>query len=65
MPELDVIASRLNSLLQGKTIQKAVVHNHLVLYGIEVRTFEVEVTGNVYEAVRADGKFLLISLENG
>lgn len=60
-----MIASRLNSLLQGKTIQKAVVHNHLVLYGIEVRPFEDEVTGNVYEAVRADGKFLLISLSNG
>ena len=60
-----MIASRLNSLLQGKTIRKVVVHNHLVIYGIEVGTFEDEVTGSVYEAVRADGKFLLISLENG
>jgi len=60
-----VIASRLNSLLQGETIRKAVVHNHLVLHGIEVRHFEDEVTGKVYEGVRADGKFLLISLENG
>ena len=59
-----MIASRLNSLLQGKTIQKAVVHNHLVLHGIEVRHFEDELTGKVYEAVRADGKFLLIALEN-
>jgi len=64
LPELDVIASRLNSLLQGKTIRKAVVYNHLVLHGIEVRHFEDELTGKVYEAVRADGKFLLISLEN-
>lgn len=60
-----MIASRLNSLLQGKTIRKAVVHNHLVIHGIEVGTFEDELTGKVYESVRADGKFLLISLENG
>ncbi len=59
-----MIASRLTSLLQGKTIQKAVINNHLVLHGIEVKHFEDEVTGKVYGAVRADGKFLLISLEN-
>lgn len=59
-----MIASKLTSLLQGKTVRKAVVHNHLVLHGIEVKHFEEEVTGKVYDAVRADGKFLLISLEN-
>ncbi len=65
LPELDAIANRLNLLLQGETIRKAVIHNHLVLHGIEVRQFEAEVTGKGYEAVQADGKFLLIALENG
>ena len=65
LPELEVIASKLNSALRGKLIRKAVVHNHLVLHGIELSQFESEVTGRVYEAVQSDGKFMLIVLDDG
>lgn len=64
LPELQLIAERLTSLLSGKTIQKTVVHNHLVVHGLPVDDFESKSVGESYESVVADGKFLIFSLTN-
>jgi len=64
LPELQLIAERLTSLLSGKTINKTVVHNHIVIHGRPVDEFESKSVGESFESVVADGKFLIFSLTN-
>jgi formamidopyrimidine-DNA glycosylase len=64
LPELQVIAERLTSLLAGMTIKKTVVHNHIVVHGLPANDFELKSVGETFESVTADGKFLIFSLTN-
>ena len=62
LPELQLIAERLTSLLSDKTIKSTVVHNHIVIHGRPVNDFESKSVGETFESVAADGKFLIFSL---
>ncbi|MFW9787572.1 MAG: Fpg/Nei family DNA glycosylase [Candidatus Thorarchaeota archaeon] len=62
LPELQIIAERLTSLLSGMTIKKATVHNHIVVHGRPVDEFVSKSIGETFESVNADGKFLIFSL---
>lgn len=62
LPELQIIAERLTNLLSGLTISKTIVHNHLVVHGITASDFESKSVGETFDSVRADGKFLILSL---
>lgn len=64
LPELEIIAKLLTNQLSGKTIKKTVVHNNIVVHGLPVSEFELNAVGERIESVRADGKFLIISLNN-
>lgn len=64
LPELQIIAERLTSLLTGLTIKKTVVHNHIIVHGLPVDDFESKSVGETFETVVADGKFLILSLTN-
>ena len=62
LPELLVIADRLAAKLKGHCIETSIVHNHLVIHGAPVDTFEAGTSGEAFEAFRADGKFLICEL---
>ncbi|MHA2359221.1 MAG: DNA-formamidopyrimidine glycosylase family protein [Candidatus Thorarchaeota archaeon] len=62
LPELEVIAELLTDELRGKTVKKTVVHNHIVIHGRPVVEFETAPVGEEFESVRADGKFLILSM---
>jgi formamidopyrimidine-DNA glycosylase len=64
LPELQIIAERLTSLLSGMTITKTVVHNHIVVHGLPIDDFELRAVGETFETVEVDGKFLIFSLTN-
>ncbi|MFW9806246.1 MAG: DNA-formamidopyrimidine glycosylase family protein [Candidatus Thorarchaeota archaeon] len=64
LPELQIIAERLTALLSGLAISKTIVHNHLVVHGITVSDFESKSEGETLDSVRADGKFLILSLNH-
>jgi len=64
LPELEIIAKQLTSLLSGLTIKKTVVHNHIVVHGLPIKHFEEKSVGETFEVVTADGKFLIFSLTN-
>ena len=64
LPELEAIAQRLDESLQGEVIQWLRVHSHLVIHGIEIADFEHRPRGLHFTSFRADGKFLLMSLED-
>ncbi|MHA1769930.1 MAG: DNA-formamidopyrimidine glycosylase family protein [Candidatus Thorarchaeota archaeon] len=62
LPELIVIAERLNETLKGQTIRKAQVHNHIVIHGSTVEEFIRRATQNTFERFYADGKFLVAEM---
>lgn len=62
LPELTVIAEKLNKRMTGQTILKAKVYNHLVIHGTVVEEFESKACTNIIESFRADGKFLILEL---
>ncbi|MHA2351733.1 MAG: DNA-formamidopyrimidine glycosylase family protein [Candidatus Thorarchaeota archaeon] len=64
LPELQIVAERLTSLLAGQIIKKTVVHNHIVVHGLLVDDFESKSVGETFDTVVADGKFLILSLTN-
>ena len=64
LPELQVISNRLDELLRGQRINKVTVHNHLVVHGQPVSDFERGSIGESFQSFEADGKFLIMSLEN-
>jgi formamidopyrimidine-DNA glycosylase len=64
LPELQIIAERLTALLSGFTIKKTTVHNHIVVHGLPVSDFEKRATGETFDTVTADGKFLIFTLTN-
>jgi formamidopyrimidine-DNA glycosylase len=64
LPELQLVAERLTSLLSGKKIEKTVVHNHIVVHGQPAGDFESKSVGETFDSVVADGKFLILSLTN-
>lgn len=64
LPELEIIAELLTVELSGKTVKKTKVHNHIVVHGQPVAEFENNAVGEVFGPVRADGKFLILSLDN-
>ena len=63
LPELDIIAELLTEELSGKTVKKTKVHNHIVVHGQPIAEFENTAVGEVFQSVRADGKFLILSLD--
>ena len=64
LPELQIIAERLTSELAGHSIRQTKVYNHIVVHGMPVADFEAKSTGETFETVAADGKFLIFSLTN-
>ncbi|MHA2222834.1 MAG: Fpg/Nei family DNA glycosylase [Candidatus Thorarchaeota archaeon] len=62
LPELENIAQLLTDELSGKTVKKTVVHNHIVVHGLPVDDFETNSVGEKFESVRADGKFLILTM---
>ena len=64
LPELEIIAKLLTDQLSGKTVKKTVVHNHIVVHGLPVGEFEFNALGEQFDSVRADGKFLILSMTN-
>jgi formamidopyrimidine-DNA glycosylase len=62
LPELTVIAEKLDKRLKGQKIVDVVVHNHLVIHGTPVEEFESDAVGNSFESFCADGKFLIMEL---
>ncbi len=64
LPELEIIAKLLTDQLSGKTVKKTVVHNHIVVHGLLVSEFESNAVGEQFDSVRADGKFLILSMNN-
>ncbi|MFW9794131.1 MAG: Fpg/Nei family DNA glycosylase [Candidatus Thorarchaeota archaeon] len=62
LPELEIIARHLTDQLCGKMVRKTVVHNHIVVHGQPIDKFESNAVGEKIDSVRADGKFLIISM---
>ncbi|MBD3404871.1 MAG: hypothetical protein GF411_01895 [Candidatus Lokiarchaeota archaeon] len=63
IPELEALVVKLNEVLSGKKIISAKVLNHIILHGNTASEFEQTVEGTVLQSFRADGKFLVISLD--
>ncbi|MFW9810924.1 MAG: Fpg/Nei family DNA glycosylase [Candidatus Thorarchaeota archaeon] len=64
LPELEIIAELLTEELNGKTVKKTKVHNHIVVHGQPIDEFELLAVGQVFRSTRADGKFLILSLDD-
>lgn len=64
LPELENIAKLLTEELSGKKVKKTKVHNHIVVHGQPIAEFESSAAGEEFRSVRADGKFLILSLDN-
>lgn len=64
LPELQIISERLTDLLIGRVITKVTVHNHIVIHGQPISDFERIAVGERFQSFEADGKFLILSLEN-
>lgn len=64
LPELQVISKELTDLLVGHSIKKITVHNHIVVHGLPVDEFVRGAVGEKFQKVVADGKFIIIMLEN-
>ncbi|MFW9800123.1 MAG: Fpg/Nei family DNA glycosylase [Candidatus Thorarchaeota archaeon] len=64
LPEIEVLARRLNERLPGEVIQRVKVYDHLVIHGQPVDHFESAALGESVRAFRPDGKFILMELEN-
>lgn len=62
LPELEAIAIKLDESLKDAEIKEVTVYNHIILYGTTAQDFEKALPGLRFEAFRADGKFLIISL---
>jgi formamidopyrimidine-DNA glycosylase len=62
LPELTVLAEKLNERLKGQSVQEVRIYNHLVLHGHTVEEFESKALGNAFESFHADGKFLIIRM---
>lgn len=62
LPELEVVAEKLNQQLSGSSIKKGEVYNHIPLHGILVEGFKNGVSDHSITAIRADGKFLIITM---
>ena len=63
LPELQVIGRELTDILRGHSIKKVTVHNHIVIHGLPVDDFTRGAVGEVFQEVRADGKFIIMTLE--
>jgi formamidopyrimidine-DNA glycosylase len=63
LPELQMISERLAKTLTGQTIRQIHVHNHIVVHGQPVVDFESSATGETFHSFKADGKFLILCLE--
>ena len=63
LPELEVICERLADQLTGRGITRVTVHNHLVVHGVTVDDFSNGAIGEKFTDFSADGKFLIMSLE--
>ena len=64
LPELQVISEELNDLMVGHHIKKVTVHNHIVIHGLPVDEFSRGSVGERFQRVVADGKFIIMILEN-
>ncbi|MBN2229527.1 MAG: hypothetical protein JW779_08005 [Candidatus Thorarchaeota archaeon] len=64
LPELEVISAHLTNLLVGESITKVSVHNPLVIHGLPIDDFIQGAINERFDSFRADGKFLIASLEN-
>jgi formamidopyrimidine-DNA glycosylase len=62
LPELEAIAVKLEEALKGADIKEVAVYNHIILYGTTAQDFEKTLPSLHFEAFRADGKFLIMSL---
>ncbi|MFW9843753.1 MAG: Fpg/Nei family DNA glycosylase [Candidatus Thorarchaeota archaeon] len=63
LPELQVISRELTDILVGHSIKNITVHNHIVVHGLPVDEFTRRAVGEIFQSVRADGKFIIMALE--
>jgi formamidopyrimidine-DNA glycosylase len=64
LPELHVISKELTDLLTGHSIKKISVHNHIVVHGLPIDQFVRGAVGEKFQSVVADGKFIIMILED-
>ena len=64
LPELQVISKELTDLMVGHHIKAVTVHNHIVIHGLPVDEFVRGAVGEKFQRVVADGKFIILVLEN-
>jgi len=63
LPELQVISRELTYLLAGQSVKKVTVHNHIVVHGLPIDQFVRGAVGEKFQRVVADGKFIIMILE--
>jgi len=63
LPELQIISKELTDILAGHSVKKVTVHNHLVVHGTPIDEFTQGPVGEVFQRVEADGKFIIMILE--
>ncbi|MGY5874362.1 MAG: DNA-formamidopyrimidine glycosylase family protein [Candidatus Thorarchaeota archaeon] len=64
LPELEAIAQRLDEVLMGKAITWLRVNSYIPIHGTEIDDFERRPRGLHFTSFRADGKFLLMGLDD-
>jgi formamidopyrimidine-DNA glycosylase len=64
LPELLIISKRLTTLLAGHPITKVSVYNHIVIHGSTVDDFSKGALKEKIQRFEADGKFLIMVLDN-
>ncbi|MFX1471113.1 MAG: Fpg/Nei family DNA glycosylase [Promethearchaeota archaeon] len=63
LPELEVIAKRLNERLIGSKIQSVKVHDHIVIHSTTADEFEASSVGESFQFFRPDGKFIIMEMD--
>jgi formamidopyrimidine-DNA glycosylase len=63
LPELQVISEELTDLLAGHRVKEVKVFNHIVIHGLPVDEFKQQVIGEVFQKFEADGKFIIMYLD--
>jgi len=64
LPELLVISERLAELFVGHCITKISIYNHIVIHGRTVEDLSKTAIGEKFQKFEADGKFLIMTLDN-
>ncbi|MFW9957756.1 MAG: DNA-formamidopyrimidine glycosylase family protein [Candidatus Odinarchaeota archaeon] len=64
LPELLVISEHITNLLAGHAISQISVYNHIVIHGLTIEEFSRGAIGETVQKCEADGKFLIVHLND-